>query len=82
MLFRSGAPLVPFLPVGAQARPNEVTFSEDWMRPDFVPPAVTPPGQPGDAPIPQAPLPAESPVVPVDPAAGLPGMMVPSEAGS
>ncbi len=25
--------------VGAQARPNEVTYSEDWMRPDFVPPA-------------------------------------------
>ena len=24
--------------VGAQARPNEVTYSEDWMRPDFVPP--------------------------------------------
>lgn len=78
----NGAPLVPFLPVGAQARPNEVTFSEDWMRPDYVPPASTPPGQPGDAPIPQAPLPAESPAVPVDPAAGLPGMMVPSGAGS
>ncbi len=28
--------------VGAQARPNEVTFSEDWMRPDFVPPAAAP----------------------------------------
>ena len=78
----NGAPLVPFLPVGAQARPNEVTFSEDWMRPDYVPPASTPPGHPGDAPIPQAPLPAESPAVPVDPAAGLPGMMVPSGAGS
>jgi phospholipid/cholesterol/gamma-HCH transport system substrate-binding protein len=25
--------------VGAQARPNEVTYSEDWMRPDYVPPA-------------------------------------------
>ncbi len=24
--------------VGAQARPNEVTYSEDWMRPDYVPP--------------------------------------------
>ncbi len=25
--------------VGAQARPNEITYSEDWMRPDHVPPA-------------------------------------------
>ncbi len=50
-----------FLPFGmnlvanAQARPNEVTYSEDWMRPDFVPPAA------------------------IDPAAGLPGMMLPQE---
>jgi len=28
--------------VGAQARPNEVTYSEDWMRPDFVPAATDP----------------------------------------
>ena len=27
--------------VGAQARPNEITYSEDWMRPDYVPPAGT-----------------------------------------
>lgn len=31
-------PLGENLFVGAQARPNEVTYSEDWMRPDFVPP--------------------------------------------
>ncbi len=24
--------------VGATARPNEVTYSEDWLRPDYVPP--------------------------------------------
>lgn len=24
--------------VGAQARPNEVTYSEDWLRPDYIPP--------------------------------------------
>lgn len=58
--------------VGAQARPNEVTYSEDWMRPDFVPPAddssPTPPQQPVE------PLPAET--VATDPAAGLPGIMV------
>ncbi|MDT5226193.1 MAG: phospholipid/cholesterol/gamma-HCH transport system substrate-binding protein, partial [Mycobacterium sp.] len=34
--------------VGAQARPNEVTYSEDWMRPDFVPPG--PPAAPGQGP--------------------------------
>lgn len=28
--------LTPF--VGAQARPNEVTYSEDWLRPDYIPP--------------------------------------------
>jgi len=35
-------PLGENLFVGAQARPNEVTYSEDWMRPDFVPPATDP----------------------------------------
>jgi phospholipid/cholesterol/gamma-HCH transport system substrate-binding protein len=32
--------------VGARARPNEITYSEDWMRPDYVPP---PPAAPGAA---------------------------------
>ena len=37
-----------FLPFGfnflvdAQARPNEITYSEDWMRPDHVPSATNP----------------------------------------
>jgi len=62
--------------VGASARPNEVTYSEDWMRPDYVPPqanapAPAPPLPPADS----APLAAESPVA-TDPAQGLPGMMV------
>jgi phospholipid/cholesterol/gamma-HCH transport system substrate-binding protein len=79
--------------VGASARPNEVTYSEDWMRPDYVPPAAPPP--------PDAPLPAEAPpqaaeapppadaaavqanaTVSTNPAAGLPGMMVPPGGGS
>lgn len=51
--------------VGAQARPNEVTYSEDWMRPDFVPPGAP-------APVPVA----------TNPAAGLPGMMLPPDGGS
>lgn len=58
--------------VGAQARPNEVTFSEDWLRPltepgrvrDFYEgplPAAAPPGSPA----PQGgPLPAEATVAP------------------
>lgn len=78
-------PLGENLFVGAQARPNEVTYSEDWMRPDFVPPAPAPAAVP-------APLPAEQPLptpagpvdqsVSTDPAAGLPGMMMPGGGGS
>jgi phospholipid/cholesterol/gamma-HCH transport system substrate-binding protein len=90
-------PLGEDLLLGAQARPNEVTYSEDWMGPGFVPPAPNgpPPGQPPasgppPAPPPGAPLPAEAPVpgppaagtVAIDPAAGLPGMMVPPGGGS
>jgi phospholipid/cholesterol/gamma-HCH transport system substrate-binding protein len=84
--------------VGAQARPNEVTYSEDWMRPDFVPPAAdaAPPAaatgagpQPAEAP-PGPPLPAEAPstdtpgapTLATDPTAGLPGLMVPPGGGS
>jgi phospholipid/cholesterol/gamma-HCH transport system substrate-binding protein len=81
--------------VGAQARPNEVTYSEDWMRPDYVPPG--PPASPvagpplaAEAPAPLAPLAAEAPppnepspaTVSTDPAAGLPGIMVPPGGGS
>ena len=29
--------------VGATARPNEITYSEDWMRPDYIPPQPPPP---------------------------------------
>jgi phospholipid/cholesterol/gamma-HCH transport system substrate-binding protein len=75
-------PIGENLLVGAQARPNEVTYSEDWMRPDFVPPAPnTPPAPPlpAQATPPASPLPATAST---NPAAGLPGMMVPSGAGS
>jgi phospholipid/cholesterol/gamma-HCH transport system substrate-binding protein len=74
--------------VGTMARPNEVTWSEDWMRPDYVPPQ--PPALPA-APLPVTPLPAEaiapppsapmSPMaaeaMPTNPANGLQGLMVP-----
>ncbi|RDH80049.1 MCE family protein [Mycolicibacterium moriokaense] len=68
-------PLGENLVVGAQARPNEVTYSQDWMRPDFVPPA------------PQQPLPAEAPdtqpppAVATDPSGGLSAMMLPANGG-
>jgi phospholipid/cholesterol/gamma-HCH transport system substrate-binding protein len=47
-------PLGQNLFVGAQARPNEITYSEDWMRPDYIPPPAKPPGSP---PPPSGPLP-------------------------
>jgi phospholipid/cholesterol/gamma-HCH transport system substrate-binding protein len=69
--------------VGPSVRPNEVTYSEDWMRPDYVPPQ---PASPQPAAVnPADPLPAEAATPPVrqnDPAAGLPGLMVPAGAGS
>ena len=65
--------------VGASARPNEVTYSEDWMRPDYVPPQTNAPAPP--APPDAAPLAAESATA-TDPAKGLPGMMVAPGGGS
>ena len=75
--------------VGAMARPNELTYSEDWMRPDYVPPQAPPqpPATDGSTqPAPAdagAPLPAEAPApsTPTDPSAGLTGLMVPSGGG-
>jgi phospholipid/cholesterol/gamma-HCH transport system substrate-binding protein len=74
-------PLGENLFVGAQARPNEVTYSEDWLRPDFVPPQ---PGTTQPASSAPQPLPAETPApvaVAADPAAGLPGLMTATGAG-
>lgn len=89
-------PLGENLFVGAQARPNEVTYSENWMRPDYAPPA--PDSPPAGAPPTGPPLSAESPgPVPTaantapaanaaptqtDPTAGLAGMMAPPGGGS
>ncbi|RDH79934.1 MCE family protein [Mycolicibacterium moriokaense] len=76
--------------VGAQARPNELTYSEDWLRPDYVPPAPSSPDaapQAADAGGP--PLAAEAsadppPPTPVstDPTVGLSGLMVPGLAAT
>jgi phospholipid/cholesterol/gamma-HCH transport system substrate-binding protein len=106
-------PLGENLFVGAQARPNEITYSEDWMRPDYIPPPagsapgpanVLPPagapftefGEPAGNPppdppyVPSTPPPPGGPVnqlapaapVSTDPAAGLPGLMVPPGGGT
>ena len=72
--------------VGTAARPNEITYSEDRLRPDYVPPeppAQPPPG-PAAAPEPPPAPPADAASagpVPTDPADGLPGMMVPAGTG-
>jgi phospholipid/cholesterol/gamma-HCH transport system substrate-binding protein len=84
-------PLGENLFVGASGRPNELTYSEDWLRPDYVPP-LPPASDPGNPPpaanAPPAagnsPLAAEAPgvqPVPTDPAAGLRGIMTPPGGG-
>lgn len=70
--------------VGAQARPNEITWSEDWLRPDFVPPL---PAQSAAATATDAALVPEDSaiganVVQTNPASGLPGMMMPPGGGA
>ncbi len=78
-----GTTLYPFLGMtGPRARPNELTFSEDWMKPDQVPnappapaaEAATPPppdtvSPPGNPATPESPAPAAAPPPP-PPAAG------------
>ncbi|ORA40456.1 mammalian cell entry protein [Mycobacterium branderi] len=73
--------------VGTMARPNEITYSEDWLRPDYVPPTPpAPPPGPANAapPADNSPLAAEAPdaqaaaaPVSTNPDDGLRGMMVP-----
>jgi phospholipid/cholesterol/gamma-HCH transport system substrate-binding protein len=71
-------PLGMNLYIGAQARPNEVTYSEDWMRPDYVPPrSVAGAGTPAGPP----PTPGGIPVA-TNSAAGLSRMMMPPRGGS
>ncbi|EUA39498.1 mce related family protein [Mycobacterium avium subsp. avium 2285 (R)] len=75
-------PLGENLFVGQAARPNELTYSEDWLRPDYVPPPASAAAAPEpESATPAGTLPAEA-LTPTDPAAGLPGMMVPTGAGS
>lgn len=55
--------------VGASARPNEITYSEDRLNPHLPPPAAPPAAE-----VPQASVPGP---IQTDPALGLPGLMFP-----
>jgi len=76
-------PLAQNIFVGATTRPNELTYSEDWMRPDYIPPQPPPGAVPPQA-APAAPsgppLAAEEPLA-TNPADGLTGMMTPPGVG-
>lgn len=76
--------------VTASARPNEITYSEDWLRPGNMPAPPQPP-MATQSPLPAShqpdgPLAAEAPVpsattsepVATDPGQGLTGMMIPT----
>jgi phospholipid/cholesterol/gamma-HCH transport system substrate-binding protein len=77
--------LNPF--VGASARPNEITYSEDKLNP-HIPPPGGPGAPPADAPPPVSPQALPGGAVPpgpvavrsTDPRGGLPGLMVPAAA--
>lgn len=75
-------PLAQNVFVGATTRPNELTYSEDWLRPDYIPPQPAaqqpPPQAQPPAPVTGPPLAAEAPIT-TDPADGLHGMMMPPE---
>ncbi|OBH08852.1 MCE family protein [Mycobacterium sp. E1747] len=73
-------PIGENLVVGEGARPNEIDYSENWLRPDHVPgrPAAAAPPTPAS---PVGPAPQDSGEVPTNPAAGLSGMMVPANLG-
>ena len=84
-------PLGQNLFIGATARPNEITYSEEWMRPDYIPPQPLPPPPAAAAPLtarsrPRSPPPMRlrwrrrSPMA-TNPADGLTGLMVPPGVG-
>lgn len=69
-------PLGENLFVGQSARPNELTYSEDRLRPDYYPVQNPAPASPSEA------APVTVPAGTGDPAAGLPGLLLPAEGGS
>jgi phospholipid/cholesterol/gamma-HCH transport system substrate-binding protein len=76
--------------VGASARPNEITYSEDKLNPHVAPPppnaqaAVNNPGgvSPAAAAPPVGPPPAATSTRSADPSQGLPGLMLPAAAAA
>ncbi|OBK16452.1 MCE family protein [Mycobacterium asiaticum] len=64
--------------VGPQARPGEITYSEDRLRPGHTPPGAPPPPEALPA---ERQQPAPAPTV-SDPSLGLQGLMVPQGVGS
>src|SRR5690606_38798039 len=66
-------PIMQNVFVGATTRPNELTYSEDWLRPDYIPPQPVPAqAQPSPSPLAQ-PAPAAGPPLAAEaPAAGPP----------
>ncbi|BBZ15215.1 MCE family protein [Mycobacterium branderi] len=83
-------PLGENLFVGAAARPNELTYSEDWLRPDYVPPSGSaaaphpagPAASVGERTAAEAPEPTQVAPAPTKPADGLQGMMLPPGGGT
>ncbi|MGH3556331.1 MAG: virulence factor Mce family protein [Mycobacterium sp.] len=68
--------------VGPMARPNEISYSEDWLRPDYIPPPAPKDGAP---PPPSAPLPPPNSIYtffgePADPYHGDPPFVPANEA--
>jgi phospholipid/cholesterol/gamma-HCH transport system substrate-binding protein len=67
--------------VGASARPNEITYSEDKLNPHIPPPGAPAANDAGAiSPAPQAGPPPATVVRSTDPSQGLPGLMVPAPA--
>ena len=74
--------------VGASARPNEITYSEDSLNPHLPPPPPNGPAPvndtagvlPAPGPVPAGPPPAATTTRSADPSQGLQGLMVPAAA--
>lgn len=66
--------------VGATARPNELTYSEDWLRPDYIPP-TPPPAAPTALPAEEGAQASPHGSAVTESEGGLRGMMMPQGAG-
>ena len=71
-------PLANNVFVGATTRPNELTYSEDWLRPDYIPPQPVPSSAPQPAAA-AGPPPAVGAPAPLPPSMG---PLLPAEAAA